>query len=233
MYFWTRIRKNRARYSSSRGLSEDTIPPILQEQVVLQKDVSQACNDLLELAGLKRYFDRLATPVEKQHFQSHLRKYVSMYMTDCPFEITTTNRYEISQYEASVSARKPIKKNEEIKYLTGIQVAITKEEEVTLDLTRTDFSIVMSSRKKTPSLFLGPARFANHDCNANARLSTTGSHGMQVVAVRDIELGEEITVTYGADYFGEDNCECLCATCERLRRNGWGPIENSDDEDDE
>ncbi len=68
---------------------------------------------------------------------------------------------------------------------------MTKKEEEELDLKNRDFSIVMSSRKKKPSLFLGPARFANHDCNANAKLSTTGHHGMQIVSTRNIELGEE------------------------------------------
>lgn len=195
--------------------------------------MATAASKLLKLPGLKKYFNRLATPVEKEHFQRHLRKYVSIYMPDCPFEVNTTNRYDISLQEACVTARKPIKRGHEIKYLTGIQVGITKEEEETLDLTRTDFSIVMSSRKKTPSLFLGPARFANHDCNANAKLNTTGAHGMQVMAVKDIEIGDEITVTYGVDYFGEDNCECLCSTCERLRRNGWGPVKGSDDDEED
>lgn len=111
---------------------------------------------------------------------------------------------------------------------------MTKDEEATLDLTRRDFSIVMSSRKKVPSLFLGPARFANHDCDANARLSTRGSTGMAVVAARTIDAGEEITVTYGADYFGDDNCECLCETCERFGRNGWAPqYENDEDEEED
>lgn len=234
VYFWTHIRKNRARYTSSRGFNEQAITSIIQESVVLGKDTDCALKQLLRLPAFQRYYDRLSSPVEKDHFQRHLRSYIHIYLPDCPFEVSTTNRYSISSYEASVTARKPIKKNEEIKYLVGIQVNITKEEEEKLDLMRTDFSIVMSSRKKTPSLFLGPARFANHDCNANARLNTKGTHGMQVVAARDIEIGEEITVTYGVDYFGEDNCECLCGTCEKFRRNGWGPVQDdSSDEEEE
>lgn len=182
----------------------------------------EAVQQLLQTAGLRKYYERLATDDEKEHFVRHLRKYVNIYMPDCPWEVTTTNRYTISTPEASVTARKEIRKGEVVKYLSGIQVAMTKEEEQNLDLTRRDFSIVMSSRKKTPSLFLGPARFANHDCDANARLSTKGPHGMQIVSTKNIEVGDEITVTYGEDYFGEDNCECLCATCEKELRNGWG-----------
>lgn len=106
-------------------------------------------------------------------------------------------------------------------------VAMTPEEEKDLDFQRQDFSIVISSRKKTPSLFLGPARFANHDCHANARLVTKSNDGMEIVAVRDIQEGEEITVTYGADYFGENNCECLCLSCEKAGRNGWPALEHS------
>ena len=50
---------------------------------------------------------------------------------------------------------------------------------------------------------------------------TRGSDGMQVYAVRNIQVGEEITVNYGENYFGEGNCECLCGTCETEGKNGW------------
>lgn len=144
-----------------------------------------------------------------------------MYSPDAPFEVSTTNRYLVDTHEAAVTARADIARGEVIRHLTGVQVPLTKDEEKTLDLTRRDFSVVVSARKRTVSLFLGPARFANHDCDANARLRTCGNRGMEVIAVKDIKTGEEITVTYSEDYFGIDNRECLCATCEQYERNGW------------
>lgn len=49
--------------------------------------------------------------------------------------------------------------------------------------------------------------------------------------MRNIEVGEEITVSYGDDYFGPMNIDCLCATCERNIANGWAP-RSSDAEND-
>ena len=194
---------------------------ILLHEVVVCKDVQRAEHMLLKLPGLRKFVEKLKTQREKEDFKRHMRKYINMWLPDCPFEVNTTNRYTIVTHEADATARRFIKKGETIKYLCGNLVAMTSEEEKDLDLTRRDFSIVMSSRKKTPSLFLGPARFANHDCNANARLVTTGADGMQVVAARDIGVGDQITVTYGEDYFGIGNCECLCMTCELEGQNGW------------
>jgi len=170
---------------------------------------------------------------EREQFRRHLRRYVSIYMPDCPFEVTTTNRYTINEHEASITARRDIQPREEIKYLTGVQVAMTEEQESALELARKDFSLVISSRKKTRSLFLGPARFANHDCDANAKLSTKGYDGMQIVAAKPIMEGEEITVSYGEDYFGDDNEECLCNTCESRQVNGWAPMKRVEDDEDE
>lgn len=216
-------------------MQEEKVCKILQHLVIINKDASTAQEKLLQLPGLANYHKNLRTEDEKEHFVRHLRKYVNMYLPDCPFEVVTTNRYTIETAEAAVTARKRIRKGETIKYLNGIQVQISEKEEKELS-NRTDFSIVVSSRKKRPSLFLGPARFANHDCDSNARLDTSGAHGIHIIAKRDIGLGEEVTVNYGEDYFGIDNRECLCKTCEKQLRNGWdprGPIIHQDSDDDD
>jgi [histone H4]-N-methyl-L-lysine20 N-methyltransferase len=227
VYYWTTIRKNRNLYHASRGVREEDIASILQKIVIIGKDAGEAESQLLLLPGLRKFMDSLQSGKEKDDFRKHMRRYVSIYLPDCPFEITSTNRYTVVTHEASVTARKFIKKGETVKYLCGVQVIMTKEEEADINQRRRDFSIVVSSRKKSASLFLGPARFANHDCGANAELMTSGASGMEIIAVRDIEIGDEITVTYGDNYFGEDNCECLCKTCEDNMENGW---EQEDDD---
>ncbi|KAL2257603.1 hypothetical protein VTK26DRAFT_9416 [Humicola hyalothermophila] len=226
-YYWTTVPKNRTSYHPSRGIREDDITKIIQTHLIVNPDLSVAEQELLKTDGLSKFCASLKTPKEKEDFKAHLRRYMSIYLPDCPFEVNATNRYTIVTYEASVTARRFIRRNETIKYLAGIQVTITPEEEAEMSSRKKDFSLVVSSRSKSTSLFMGPARFANHDCNPNARLVTRGSAGIEIIACRDIEVGEEITVRYGESYFGEDNCECLCQTCERNLANGWKPQDSS------
>lgn len=217
---------------ATRGIEEEKVTSILLHDVIVARDTGKAEGALLNLPGPKRYIGTLRSEREKEWFRRHLRKYIAMYLPDCPFEVITTNRYVITTHEAAISARKYIAAGRTIKYLSGTLVSITREEEVDLDITRRDFSIVMSSRKKTPSLFLGPARFANHDCNPNARLVMKGPDTMEIVATRDIDIGDEITVSYGEDYFGDDNCECLCESCEYGLQNGWASAGAAEQDDD-
>ncbi|KAJ4395730.1 histone lysine methyltransferase Set9 [Didymella pomorum] len=237
VYYWTTIRKNHGgRFAASRGMHEEDIADRIRRHAIWDKDPAEAVQELLKLPGLRKFLASMKDEKDQEQFKRHLRRYVNIYMPDCPFEVTTTNRYMITEHEASITARRDINPREEIKYLTGVQVAMTEEQEQKLELARKDFSLVISSRKKTRSLFLGPARFANHDCDANARLSTKGYDGMQIVAAKPIEAGDEITVSYGEDYFGEDNVECLCKTCEQRGVNGWAPmkrVEESEDEEEE
>lgn len=196
--------------------------------MVLERDAQAAEAALLQLSGFKKYVAQLKSDREREDFRRHMRKYINIWLPDCPFEVSTTNRYTIVTQEAAITARKPIRKGETIKYLCGNKVQMTPDEEKDLDLTRRDFSVVMTSRKKTPSLFLGPARFANHDCKANAKLVPRGPEGMIVVAEQEICVGDEITVNYGEHYFGEDNCECLCATCEAGATGAWAEKDESE-----
>ncbi|USP77457.1 hypothetical protein yc1106_04731 [Curvularia clavata] len=236
VYGWFTIRKNRGgRSTGLRGLNGEQVADIIRQHVIWDKDPAEAVQKLLHLPRLRRYVAGLKDERDQEQFRRHLRRYVNIYMPDCQFDVTTTNRYTITEHEASITARRDINPREEIKYLTGVQVAMTEEQEKTLELARKDFSLVISSRKKTRSLFLGPARFANHDCDANAKLTTKGYDGMQIVAIKPISEGEEITVSYGEDYFGDDNEECLCSTCENLLQNGWAPmrrVERSENEHD-
>ncbi|TGJ87700.1 hypothetical protein E0Z10_g1070 [Xylaria hypoxylon] len=220
-YYWTTIPKNRPSYHASRGVTEEVIAKIIQSHLIVDPDVELAESELLATDGLRRFLNGLKTSKERDDFRAHLRRYMRIYLPDCPFEVSSTNRYTIYSHEAAITARKYVKKGQPIKYLSGIQVMITAKEDKELAKRKKDFSIVISSRNKCAALFMGPARFANHDCDANARLMITGQTGIEIVATKNIDVGDEITVSYAENYFGEDNCECLCRTCEENAMNGW------------
>jgi hypothetical protein len=152
------------------------------------------------------------------YFGVQLALYVKIFLPACPFEIDTTLQYS-AKPEARVIARQPIDHGA-IEGLCGTLVPLKEEEERELDIIGRNFSIVTSNHNDHSSLFLGPGRFVNHDCNANAELSPTKG-GMQVVATKYIPIEDEITINYGSGYFGKGNRDCLCRTCELLKRNGW------------
>ncbi|WQF76819.1 Putative SET domain, histone-lysine N-methyltransferase domain, SET domain superfamily [Colletotrichum destructivum] len=224
-FYWTTIPKNRNSYHPSRGVREEDITQIIQSEIAVNKDLDSAERKLLSTDGFRKFFAALKTDKAKEDFKRHMRRYTQVYLPDCPFEVNSTNRYTIVSHEAAITARRFIRKNETIKYLAGTQVNISPEEEREMTARKKDFSIIISARNKCASLFMGPARFANHDCGANAKLMTTSSATIEIIATRNIDVGEEITVTYAENYFGEDNCECLCRTCENRCINGWAPTE--------
>ncbi|KAK6210063.1 histone-lysine N-methyltransferase SET9 [Colletotrichum tabaci] len=224
-FYWTTIPKNRNSYHPSRGVREEDITQIIQSEIAVNKDLDSAERKLLSTDGFRKFFAALKTDKAKEDFKRHMRRYTQVYLPDCPFEVNSTNRYTIVSHEAAITARRFIRRNETIKYLAGTQVNISPEEEREMTARKKDFSIIISARNKCASLFMGPARFANHDCGANAKLMTTSSATIEIIATRNIDVGEEITVTYAENYFGEDNCECLCRTCENRCINGWAPTE--------
>ena len=41
---------------------------------------------------------------------------------------------------------------------------------------------------------------------------------VRVETIRDIKKGEEVTVCYSPDYFGDDNVDCRCPTCQKFQK---------------
>ncbi len=62
------------------------------------------------------------------------------------------------------------------------------------------------------------ARYINHSCRPNAK-PVGRKGGIVIVAVRQIEPGEEITYDYGREYLKcfLDNGGCRCAACRKKR----------------
>ncbi|WVQ70974.1 hypothetical protein IAR50_000499 [Cryptococcus sp. DSM 104548] len=75
---------------------------------------------------------------------------------------------------------------------------------------RRDFSIVWSGLKRCYQLFLGPARFLNHDCNPNVELLRQGNY-VTFRVTKPIKIGDELTTFY------------LCLTCEQQEKGGFAP----------
>lgn len=189
--------------------------------VIREKDLPRVELQLLEVPSLKRFSESLNLAIEKDDFRRYIRRYLSIYLPDYPFEISSTNRYVIKTHEATIITRKLIKVGEEIKHLSSIRAILTEEEAKDLIRRGRGFSIVESTRNHTTSYLFGLVGLLNHDYEPNARLTSTGTTSIKTLAITDIGIGEEITVSYNVDYFGDDNCECLCKTCKVSCRNGW------------
>ncbi|KAI9295875.1 SET domain-containing protein, partial [Neoconidiobolus thromboides FSU 785] len=158
----------------------------------------------------------------------HIARYLSIYHPEAGFEITDTHQYE--QYKTSdninknygqarVLATKKFKTESIITHLMGLFSPIDEELLDKLKSKGLDFSVMISSRTNKNCLLLGPARFVNHDCNPNAKFHFLAPHIITFKVIRNIQFGEEITVSYGDNYFGENNKECLCSTCKRYNIN--------------
>jgi hypothetical protein len=143
-----------------------------------------------------------------------MEKYLGQYLPISGFEMAQTHRYNkvSDKTEACLIATRKWKKGDQMKYCAGTVINLTAAEEASLG--PRDFSLVYSERYKSTSMFMGPARFANHDCKPNVEFVPQTDGTIWFLVMRDIDIGDEICVHYGDDYFGKDNCECLCGTCE-------------------
>ncbi|CAE6446255.1 unnamed protein product [Rhizoctonia solani] len=214
------------------------VPQAGKGKLPAYKLVEPAVDALLELPPVREYLRR-KTQRQINCFATHASRYFELYLPTGQIEIASTSRYtwKTGKSELCVLATLPLGaapgtmlssefKGQKIHELKGSIADLTNKEDDELRRTSgsasRDFSVIFSHQKGCNQLFLGPARFVNHDCNPNAELFRDGKY-ITFRVLRPIAIGEEITASYGPDYFGKQNKHCLCATCEYAGRGGYAP----------
>ncbi|XP_058810331.1 histone-lysine N-methyltransferase Suv4-20-like [Phymastichus coffea] len=143
----------------------------------------------------------------------YLEFYLKLINPIITIKVMETTRYNTSSKQIKVVATQNIKKNSVINELIGFTVWLSKTDEENLKLAKNDHSIMYSERKKKSKLLFGPASFINHDCLANSQYFQNGKN-IYIKTIKDISKGNEITCYYGSNFFGDNNTNCECETCE-------------------
>lgn len=228
---------------SSRRLPKTDAQVLMQivRRLVITKGpihqvIRQAVDELLTLPAI-RYYLKSFTQKQINAFATHASRYFELYHPSGCIEIAHTSRYShrTGKSELCILATRFLAPGTVITELKGSMANLTDEEDKELKRTgikhsdiRRDFSVIHSKSMKKNHLFLGPARFVNHDCDNNCELFREGRY-ITFRVLRPISIGEEITAHYGDGYFGRRNRHCLCETCEKNGRGGYAP-DHTDDE---
>ncbi|KDQ21913.1 hypothetical protein BOTBODRAFT_99138 [Botryobasidium botryosum FD-172 SS1] len=187
-----------------------------------------------------RTYLRTKAPKQINCFATHASRYLELYLPTGTIEIASTSRYtfQTGKTELCVLATMQLHPGQVIRELRGSLADLTPEQDEELRRTdrkstdggiSRDFSVIHSKQKRCNQLFLGPARFVNHDCHPNCELIRDG-RCITFRVLRPINVGEEVTAWYGADYFGENNRDCLCESCEIAVAGGYAPRDPDSDD---
>ncbi|KAI8143776.1 hypothetical protein BJV82DRAFT_656721 [Fennellomyces sp. T-0311] len=220
LFLWFKTSKMNTDHRRPR-IPSSKVLEIIQRNILQERNPNDAIAELLEIDYFKHYITT-KTIKQRQEFVQHMKRYLYMYMPNAGYEISDTRRYKDhgKKVEACLIATKDFHVGDELRLCTGMIANLNPSEDAMLRKGQKDFSIMWSTRKGCSCLFLGPARFVNHDCDSNCKFISLGQSSVTFKVVKEIRCGEELTVFYGNHYFGENNNECRCATCE-LQGEGY------------
>uniref|UniRef100_A0A914QFG8 [histone H4]-N-methyl-L-lysine(20) N-methyltransferase n=1 Tax=Panagrolaimus davidi TaxID=227884 RepID=A0A914QFG8_9BILA len=185
-------------------------------QFIYDGDILKVYRGLYSLKFTRDFLEG-RSPKARQHFRDHLLRFIAMFRYDAGYTVSDCSRYA---HEGNVGAKlistKYWKKDDVIEMLVGVIGNLEEEEERELLVPGVnDFSVLMSQRKKKAQLWLGPGAFLNHDCNPNCQFLSNKINTATITVLRDLNPGDELFIFYGPAFFGENNCDCECQTCEK------------------
>uniref|UniRef100_A0A1I8I5W4 [histone H4]-N-methyl-L-lysine(20) N-methyltransferase n=2 Tax=Macrostomum lignano TaxID=282301 RepID=A0A1I8I5W4_9PLAT len=161
------------------------------------------------------------------NLRAHLCRYLHLFDPRSGVRIEACRRYlHENRVGARIVSTRQWQPGQRIDMLIGCIAEVSPEEEADGGYLKpgvNDFSVMYSTRKHRSQLWLGPAAYINHDCRPNVRFVPTGACSAHYEVVRPIEEGDEVLLYYGNHFFGLNNCECECRTCEL---NGTGAYAN-------
>ena len=94
-----------------------------------------------------------------------------MYSTNCPFDIATTIKYDPKKRECCIVSRMNIPARTMLTGLCGMFYPLADDFLRNLKDNECDFSVMYSQTTAKEGIFVGPARFVNHDCDPNCEVS--------------------------------------------------------------
>uniref|UniRef100_A0A0N4ZBK7 SET domain-containing protein n=1 Tax=Parastrongyloides trichosuri TaxID=131310 RepID=A0A0N4ZBK7_PARTI len=182
------------------------------------------------IGGIRKYCVNFSRK-ELIELKNHLHRYLSSIGTHSGvcFEKNYKNCKE-NNFGIRVVASEEFDEGDELEYVTGCFVYLDEEDKKTyIKPGINDFSIMESKSGEKDVCLLGPASFINHDCNPNVKYECKGGDVITIVAIKDINVGDELFVSYGKNFFGKNNVDCKCNTCDQQKKKEanvlkWVPI---------